>query len=44
MGEALRFRKGLYRAISDNIPTAVAQTMAKGMDSHTGLWSCMEKR
>jgi len=44
MGEALRLRKGLYRAISDNIPMAVAQAIAKGMDSHRENWSCMEKR
>jgi hypothetical protein len=44
IGEALRFRNGLYNAISDNMPTAVAKIMAKGMDKHTGQWSWIEKR
>jgi len=44
MGEALRFRNGLYRAISDNMPMAVAQSMANGMDIAIGKVSCIEKR
>lgn len=44
MGDALRLRKGLYKTISDNIPTDVAQRIAKEIDSHTGNWSCIEKR
>jgi len=44
MGEALRFRNGLYRAISDNTPTATAQSIASGMDIAIGKVSCMENR
>jgi hypothetical protein len=44
MGEAFRFRNGLYSAISDNIPTAVAQIMANGMAITIGNLSCIENR
>jgi hypothetical protein len=44
MGDALRFLSGLYNAISDNIPMAVAEIMAKEMDKATGKWSWMENK
>jgi len=44
MGEALRFLNGLYKAISDKIPTIVAQRMAKGIEIAIGKFSCMENR
>jgi len=44
MGEALCFLSGLYMAISDSIPIAVAEVMARGMDIGIGRFSCMENR
>jgi hypothetical protein len=44
MGEALRFRKGLYRIISDNIPADMEQRMANGIERAMGKWSCWEKK
>ncbi len=44
IGEALRFLRGLYRVISDSIPVAVAQVMARGMEIGVGMFSCVENR
>ena len=44
IGEAFRFRKGLYKQTSQRTPINVARIIAKRIESHTGYWSCMEKK